>query len=116
MMGFHAFAAGAVAFAFVPFAVNECGVCAFSTSRRRHHHQPPSISRRQIKKDDLEDIEITTIEQAQELRRRAQVLRTEAEAAERKLRDESNARKRERDADMDVFIATETPTFLHNIS
>lgn len=97
-MGFHA--AVAVAFAFVPFAVNECGVCAFSTCR----HQPPSITRRQIKKDDLEEIEITTIEQAHELRRRAQVLRAEAEAAERKLRDESNARKRERDAEMDVFI------------
>ena len=126
MKGFHAIAAAAaVAFAFVPFAVNECGVCAFSPAsigcsgtsgipasgahvggrHHRHHHQSPSITtRRQVKKHDVEDIEITTIEQAQELRRRARALKAEAEAAERMLRDESNARKRERDAEMDIFI------------
>lgn len=117
MKGFHVIAAAAVTFVFVPFAANECGVCAFSrasigcsrtseiSAAGRHHHQSPSITGRwQMKKDDVDNIEITTIEQAQELRMRARALRAEAEAAERRLRDESNARKRERDAEMDAFI------------
>ena len=114
MKAFHAIAAAAMAFALVPFAVNECSVYAFAPigSRRSngnvngqsHQPTPTTITRRPMKKDDIDRIEIATIEQAQELRRRARALKAEAEAAERKLRDESNARKREKDAEMDAFI------------
>mmetsp|Transcript_23236 Transcript_23236/g.67069 ORF Transcript_23236/g.67069 Transcript_23236/m.67069 type:complete len:801 (-) Transcript_23236:2043-4445(-) len=113
MTAFHTIAVAVMAFALgpAPFVANEGLVHAFSIASgtirlKMVRHHPPSITHnsRRMKKDDIDKIEITTIEQAQELRRRAEALRAEAEAAERKLRDETSARKRQRDAEMDVFI------------
>ena len=110
MKAFQTIAAAAVIFTAVPFVANEGRRCvqAFSitgnTIRLQMVRQPSSIARRVMKRDDIDDIKITTIEQAQELRRRAEALRADAEAAERKLRDETSARKRQRDDEMDAFI------------
>lgn len=115
MKALHVIAAAAMTFALVPFAINnnhEGHVYAFSPTctygnfrlqvfRRQHQS---TIAGRMKEEEDIDNIDITTIEQALALRRRAQALKAEAEAAERKLRDESKARKRERDAEMDVFI------------
>ena len=111
MKAFHTIATAAVIFTAVPFVANEGRRCvqAFSitgnTIRLQMVRQPSSIViRRAMKRDGIDDMEITTIEQAQELRRRAEALRADAEAAERKLRDETSLRKRQRDDEIDAFI------------
>lgn len=72
-----------------------------SSSRLQQQHTRLSSQRRA---DDGRVSNIQAVEKAEALRRRARALAAEAEAAESKLRNETLARKNQRDAELDDFI------------